>query len=581
LLQTGAVYEHGRGGAPTSGAKFRLAWFLPLGQRELIVLALLWSAFLVRGFLYSVILPVWEGYDEPYHFAYIQYLVARHTTPTLAMGVSRQVDASLHVLPLPWMLTLQAIPQPLYSHDKFWKLPPATREFLQKQFQGIPPQWAQQPSPEFFQNYEAQQPPLYYVLCWPLLLLLKNQTLATQVLALRCEGIILASLAVPLGFGLLRRVTGIGVGAFSIPALVIVMPELCINLARVSNEVLSIVLYTALLYVLVHFPHELPRVRMMPVPGILIGLGLLTKAYSLTAVPALFLITIFFIWRRPEHRRRIMLSSLVAVLFFAAIAGPWYFHVHKTTGSWSGLQPATVATHSLLALLASIPRVNWRSGVLSIVISHIWFGAWSFLRVPRPFYFFFATVYLLACAGLIRMGWRIKNNRFQDISPVALVSLGLYAFFCLGLVYDILLLFVSVGASSSTGWYMYSLVVAEILLLYFGLCSALPANIFRWALPLLVSAFALLDLFGTHLLLIPYYAGLISHDAAGQVSPATVNALVHFGEGNLLQRLTINKSAVLSTTSLGLLWSIYIVVTVLAASLSWRPVPPNPDVREC
>jgi 4-amino-4-deoxy-L-arabinose transferase-like glycosyltransferase len=176
------------------------------------------------------------------------------------------------------------------------------------------------------------------------------------------------------------------------------MPELCINLARVSNEVLSIVLYTALLYALVRFPHELPRVRMMPVAGILIGLGLLTKAYFLTAVPAFFLIAIFFMWRWPEHRRRIMLSSLVAALCLVAIAAPWYFHVHKSTGSWSGLQPATVAPHSLFALLASIPRVNWRSGVLSIVISHVWFGAWSFLRVPKPFYFFFGTVYLLACA---------------------------------------------------------------------------------------------------------------------------------------------------------------------------------------
>jgi 4-amino-4-deoxy-L-arabinose transferase-like glycosyltransferase len=547
----------------------------------LVVLALLWSAFLVRGFFYAAILPIWEGYDEPYHFAYIEYLVARHTTPTLATGVSRQIDASLHVLPLPWMLTLQAIPQPLYSHDKFWEIPPATREFLQKQFRGIPPQWARQPSPEFFQNYEAQQPPLYYLLCWPLLLLLKNQTLATQVLALRCAGIILASLAVPLGFGLIRRLTRTGVAAFSIPALIIVMPELCINLARVGNEVLSIVLYTALLYALVRFPHELPRVRMMPVAGILIGLGLLTKAYFLTAVPAFFLIAIFFMWRWPEHRRRIMLSSLVAALCLVAIAAPWYFHVHKSTGSWSGLQPATVAPHSLFALLASIPRVNWRSGVLSIVISHVWFGAWSFLRVPKPFYFFFGTVYLLACAGLICMGWRIKNNRFQDIPPVALISLCLYAFFCLGLAYDILLLFVSVGASSSTGWYMYSLVVAEVLLLYFGLRSALPANIFRWAMPLLVSAFALLDLFGSHFLFIPYYAGLISHDAAGQVSPATITALVHFGQGNLLQRLAINKSAVLSTTSLGLLWSIYIVVTILAASMSWRPVPPKTDVRDC
>jgi hypothetical protein len=76
--------------------------------RQRTLLALLWLAFLIRGFFYAAILPIWEGYDEPYHFAYIQCLIATHTTPTLTTPISRQVDASLHVLPLPWMLKAQA-----------------------------------------------------------------------------------------------------------------------------------------------------------------------------------------------------------------------------------------------------------------------------------------------------------------------------------------------------------------------------------------------------------------------------------------------------------------------------------------
>src|SRR5204863_9583336 len=86
---------------------------------------------------YAAILPIWEGYDEPFHFAYIQYLVSTRTTPTLATHVSRQVDASLHVLPLPWTIKSQAIPKPLYTHDDFWRVSAPQRELLTSKFKEI------------------------------------------------------------------------------------------------------------------------------------------------------------------------------------------------------------------------------------------------------------------------------------------------------------------------------------------------------------------------------------------------------------------------------------------------------------
>jgi hypothetical protein len=554
---------------------------LRVKRKKLTLLALLWIAFVIRGSFYAAVLPIWEGYDEPYHFAYLQYLVAKHTPPTLATPVSRQIDASLHVLPLPWMLSLQAIPKPLYTHEKYWNLVPAEREFLQKQFKELPSQWSREPSPEVFQNYEAQQPPLYYLLCWPLLLVLKNQSLAAQVLGVRIAGIVLASLAIPLGFVLIQRVTESATVAARIISLVIVMPELYINLARVSNEALSIVLYSALLYGLVRFPQQLPKVWTMLLGGIALGLGLLTKAYFLTAIPAFFLIAIFFVSRHPQHYRRILVSCLTAGMLCVVIAGPWYFRVHRETGSWSGLQPATLVHHSALGVIASIPRVNWRSGVLSIVISHIWFGAWSFLRLPRLWYIGFGIVYLLALAGLVRLGLRLRSHSAGVMlsADAFFVLICFYAFFCLGLAYDILLLFVSVGASSSTGWYMYCLVLGEAMLLYFGLQALLPAHRFRWVLPLLTSSFALLDLYGNHFVLMPYYAGIIGHNSGGQVDPASLRSVTALGMGTLLQRLTVNKPAFVNKTAFLVLWLLYIIATILVVSLSWRLRPSGSEVE--
>src|SRR5205823_11495155 len=183
--------------------------------------------------------------------------------------------------------------------------------------------------------------------------------LETQVFALRFGGIALASLAIPLAYALMRQITGKSTAAFSGLSLAIVMPELYINLVRVSNEVPAVLLYTALLYAVVRFLQEPPQLPMLILSAIVIGLGLLTKAYFLTSVPALFFVIVFAWWRWPRQRPRLTLYSLVAASFIVVVAGPWYLHVHQLTGSWSGLERATTAPDSMLKTLAHIPDVNW------------------------------------------------------------------------------------------------------------------------------------------------------------------------------------------------------------------------------
>ena len=171
-------------------------------------LIILWLVFVLRGLFYAAILPVWEGYDEPYHFASLQYIVANGTTQSLQTRISREVSTSLHVLPLPWMLRLHGISPPIYTQDDFWKLTVEQRAELQKSFHQIPSDWAKEPSPEPLLNYEAQQPPLYYFLASIPLRLLQDRSLETRVIILRLISIVVASSAVPIGYLVAKRVTG-------------------------------------------------------------------------------------------------------------------------------------------------------------------------------------------------------------------------------------------------------------------------------------------------------------------------------------------------------------------------------------
>ena len=76
--------------------------------------------------------------------------------------ISLEVQKSLHLLPLPWMLTLHHIAGPLTSHDEFWRLPPAERDSRIAATRVLRPEEASQPATEVIVNYESQQPPLYY-----------------------------------------------------------------------------------------------------------------------------------------------------------------------------------------------------------------------------------------------------------------------------------------------------------------------------------------------------------------------------------------------------------------------------------
>src|ERR1700737_3723248 len=53
-------------------------------------LVLIWCVFLARGVFYSALLPIWEGYAEPIHFAFVQYLETTHKLPLPTTPVSRE-----------------------------------------------------------------------------------------------------------------------------------------------------------------------------------------------------------------------------------------------------------------------------------------------------------------------------------------------------------------------------------------------------------------------------------------------------------------------------------------------------------
>ncbi len=544
------------------------------------VLLLLWICFVVRGLFYCAMFPIWEGYDEPFHFAYLQQLIHNRALPRPATPISREVQQSLHVLPLPWIISQEQLPPPIRVHDEYWRLGPTEREDLQKQFRAMPLSWQQKEGNESIGNYEIQQAPLYYLLFYFPLKWMSGLSLAARVFLLRVFNILLASCVVPLGYAVVRGILNNGNLALSLIAFIAVLPELFVDLARVGNESLALVLYTVTFYFAVKITRGPEKFKNFFWLGLTLALGLLTKAYFLTAIPALFVIVVWCLWRWPHDRKSLARNTLLAAAALTSIAGPWYWRVHRLTGSWSGISyEAALHSMSRWHMLAQVPHMNWIGGVISILLSHIWFGGWSFLKFPRPVYVFFGAIVLMSVAGICRVALfhLQKNDReavssdWQQIDSAKLAALtSFYAFFWLGLIYDLLITYISTGFSASTGWYMYALIVAEAILFYLGLSAVLSRNFRSWILPLLTALFALLDLSGVHFYLIPYYSGVISHVTQDRVGAASIPQLIRVGIPEFAHRLSVNKPAFLGPVEFGVLWMVFLAATVFLIYMTFR-----------
>jgi hypothetical protein len=521
------------------------------------VLWLVWLCFLARGSFYAVLLPIWEGFDEYAHMAYAQHLAAGRGLPRPAeTRVSREVQASLGLTPLPYALTY--LPAPHYRHDEYWKLEPAKRAELRRKLEALPPEWAREEPLVGELNYEAQQPPLYYLLMAPVQLAAGGAALPTRVLLMRLVSLLIASLVIPLGYAAVRLATDSETLSVGAVALVAAMPGFVMTAARVGNDGLSAVIFGALLWTMLH--EDRPRGWSRPLTaGALLGAGLLTKAYFLTALPALAAIHGWRLWHGRGVRARIALEALVTLAFGCAVSGWWYARNFALSGVWSGLQQVVaMPRRSLLDLAMQVPHVNWWRFADSGFAAHLWIGNWSFLGLRSWMYHAFALGALIALAGLAILFWRAKASGVLRSRFPLIVAGSFYAFFWLGLAYHELT-FSFMNVSSSAGWYVYSVVIAEVLLLALGWWTLSPARCRGWVLPAATASLTLLDLYGAHFLLAPYYTGFIAHLPSGKLVSFHLSQLGHGGLGAMLARVS---GGTLPPPIVLVLWAAFLLATL-------------------
>ena len=442
---------------------------------------------------YCALLPLWEGFDEFYHYGYVQHLSEALTFPVIGEAkISRELWTSLDFTPVSHFLQ-PYFQRPSTSFEKYFRLSPDQRRTRRAGLDTMDRGLRSQPSPR--DNYEVKQAPLTYLLLAPVDRLLASAPLPFRVLTLRLL-LGIASVAL-LWTGTRRLARRLGLdGAMEAAALFVIFS--CQMLYGASCHIANDAL---LLPWLVFFIGaviacwEAPTVGRAAATGLLMAIGLLIKASTLVLLPLAFVP----LWGRLVTCGRLSIGPGMLL----ALAGPWYLrnvvlyhNLTATNDTTAGLGPKQ--------LLRAAVNLPWRESLAATAHTALWTGNNSFTS--------FSASTLNIVLALLAVAGVLYGLRARRATP-ELVTLAAIALYSAGLIITALSFFHATHGQTNAPmpWYMQVLLAPVIAICFLGLARWQPwgkwitiATVLLWAYVAAASWFAKL---------VPMYAGFVDSRA--------------------------------------------------------------------
>lgn len=413
--------------------------------------------------LFSVFLPIWEGFDEPAHFCYIQHLVEQKELPNPPGGdqtdfCSTQVEDSFAKLPLNKSLSLspQLTSFGFADYDTYWKTKLDTTPTDINSSKE-----ARSTTHNILDIWQAQHPPFpYLILAIPYILTIPAG-FYVQILVLRlvCVGITL--LGIWVSWKALERLQISSAARLFGLIAVVLAPMFFVHFGRISNEPVTFLLFSTAWYFLLALLNKQPLKNWQLVAcGLVYGLGFLSKIFFASALPAVIMVFGFdFLSQGTRQDRILRLKNYGLILAgIALLAVPWI--LFQTFGPvTAGVGFASTSQTSLSTILSNVLDMDWLGFFREIFLNYSGLFGWSFLRTAPWFYKFQIVFWLITLIGLIRLrGQQLKIAICAILFPLSLTA---------GMAYYNL----QFHALTITGsWYFYSMgaMLATVLALSWG-----------------------------------------------------------------------------------------------------------------
>jgi hypothetical protein len=487
--------------------------------------------------LYSALLPLWEGFDEPFHFGYVQRLANGGGLPD-ARGRFLSREVALSILDAPASEGVKANLPRATTYAEFFQWTPERRARTREDLRKIPTEYGRQPSD--IANYEEQQAPLAYLLLAVPERLMAGVPLVSRVLILRILAALAGSLLLYAGGVALCSELGLGRPHRNIAMFCVLAAQMTwATLAHVANDWLAVPLAIWTLALLVRCQAK-PGAARIAAASLVLCAGLLTKAYFLALAPVLLGVCAV---------RRGWRGAALSAALLALCAGPWYARNLRLYGDLTGRQESRGGVGTA-AVWHAAPQVNWPK----IAVDSARLGLWTANNTFRTFSIATLNVVIAACAGALLL-WAFSRH-----SPAEWTAAAYCAAFVAALAYEAVQTYVfQHGAVTVPGaWHSQVLVTPLLALALLGAARWRRAGpVFAALLPLLFGyVLAVTYVFK----LIPLYAG---YEGRGSLREVAIVYGRHFDA----------LSANLGSAALGpvpLVFGLTGVVLVLIAALEVR-----------
>ena len=348
------------------------------------------------GLAFIAVTPPFEGFDETAHWSYIQQIADTGHGPAPRIDhLSRDVDA---------------YPGPM----RYGETPPfeqsgrvTYRDFRPRPALGGPTAFAQGRD----LNWQSQHPPLYYALSAPVYQAARALGWVDHLFALRLFAFILAFAGYVIGVMAADRYarvidpelgpwTGVIVAAW--PFL---FPQFFPEFARLGNDSLCLLLASGVFALVLRRFAKGPGWVDAAGIGVLLGLGLLTKAFFAPIAAGVGAVLLLQALKLRQPHVYAQIGAAVALTLL--IGGGVYLQTFLKTGS---VLSAPEYAQGLGASPSSPNPLALVRGLLAIPASMMWAGTWSLTRLPE-------VLLVLPGASLVLLTFRYVRRLPQLLRP--------------------------------------------------------------------------------------------------------------------------------------------------------------------
>ena len=354
---------------------------------------------LLLGVAHVAILPPWEGFDETAHYSYLQQLADRGELPRLGTArMSTDVERYTRVAPLPYSSIPPFEKNGGLTYKTFFarstEVLAGTRAFIHG-----PPGEARRYAAGRGMNWQAQHPPLYYLLLSPVYLATRHLSWAMHLFSLRLASYLLAWAALILGVYACATTVPSGFGGstaapswamLGIAVWPTLLPSWFPEMARLGNDSLAALILAGLWLVVIRAVGTELSVTKSLTLGALLGAGCLTKAFFVPVTVGVLAFWIVRVWMLTGTSALAPMALRLGILLLVtgSIAGWWYFENWQDYGVALGSETMIKLRNAgglISGLGEKFTMTAWARGHAAFLTTFAWSCTWSLARPAYPY----------------------------------------------------------------------------------------------------------------------------------------------------------------------------------------------------